>query len=193
VPAREDEPVVFFKSPREWDEWLAENHAVSSGVRVKIAKKGSGIASVAYPEVLDVAIAYGWIDGVRNALDETHFLQRFTPRGPRSRWSKINRDKATKLIESGRMKPAGLAEVEKAKVDGRWDAAYEPQRTAGVPDDLQRALDENPAAREFFATLGGQNRYAILYRVQDAKRPETRARRITQFVEMLSRGETLYP
>jgi uncharacterized protein YdeI (YjbR/CyaY-like superfamily) len=188
-----DEPVLFFDSPEAWDAWLDENHASSRGVRVKIAKKGKGIATVAYPEVLDIAIAYGWIDGVRHAFDDTYFLQRFTPRGPRSKWSKINRDKATKLIESGKMNPAGLTEVERAKADGRWDAAYDSHRTATVPDDLQRALDANPTAAEFFATLNSQNRYAILYRLQDAKRPETRARRIAQFVEMLSRGEKLYP
>lgn len=188
-----DEPVLFFENANAWDAWLAENHASASGVRLKIAKKGSGIVSVAYPEVLDVAISYGWIDGVRNALDETHFLQRFVPRRPRSRWSKINREKAEALIASGRMKPAGLREVELAKGDGRWEAAYEGQRAATVPPDLQAALDANPAAREFFATLNSQNRYAVLYRVQDAKRPETRARRIAKFVDMLARGEKLHP
>jgi uncharacterized protein YdeI (YjbR/CyaY-like superfamily) len=188
-----DEPVLFFDSPEAWDAWLAENHTASSGVRVKIAKKNSGVASVVYPEVLDIAISYGWIDGVRHALDDTHFLQRFCPRGARSRWSKINRDKATRMIKSGEMKPAGRREVELAKADGRWAAAYDSHRTATVPDDLQAALDANPAAREFFATLNSQNRYAVLYRVQDAKKAETRARRIAQFVEMLAKGEKLYP
>jgi uncharacterized protein YdeI (YjbR/CyaY-like superfamily) len=188
-----DEPVVFFESPAAWDKWLAKNHASSTGVRVKIAKKESGIESVAYPEVLDIAISYGWIDGVRNGLDGTHFLQRFCPRKPRSKWSKVNREKATRMIESGEMKPAGMREVELAKADGRWEAAYDGYRTATVPDDLQAALDANPAAREFFSTLNSQNRYAVLYRVNDAKKPETRARRIAQFVEMLSRGEKLHP
>ena len=191
--AAPDEPTAFFDSAEAWDAWLAENHASSSGAWLKIAKKGSGIASVAYPEVLEVALCYGWIDGVRNGLDETYFLQRFTPRRARSRWSKINRAKATKLIASGEMKPVGLREVERAKSDGRWDAAYDSHRTATVPEDLRRALEENPAARECFATLDSQNRYAILYRVQDAKKPETRARRIARFVEMLSRGEKLHP
>ncbi|HEY1594730.1 MAG TPA: YdeI/OmpD-associated family protein [Thermoleophilaceae bacterium] len=188
-----DEPVVFFDSPEAWAEWLADNHESSSGVRVKIAKKGTGIASVAYPEVLDIAICYGWIDGVRHKLDDEHFLQRFCPRGSRSKWSKINRDKATRMIDSGEMKPAGMREVESAQADGRWAAAYDSHRTATVPDDLQEALDANPAAREFFATLNSQNRYAVLYRVGDAKKPETRARRIAQFVEMLARGEKLHP
>jgi len=187
-----DEPVLFFASPEEWDAWLAEHHEVASGVRVKVAKKGSGIASVAYPEVLDIAICYGWIDGVRNAFDEQFFLQRFTPRGSRSRWSKINRDKATGLIGSGRMKPAGMREVESAQADGRWDAAYDSHRTATVPDDLQRALDADPAAADAFAALDSQNRYAVLYRVQEAKRADTRARRIATFVEMLARGEKLH-
>jgi len=188
-----DEPVLFFEEAAAWDAWLADNHRRSSGVRLKIAKKGSGIASVAYPEVLDIAISYGWIDGVRHALDDAHFLQRFVPRRPRSRWSKINREKAEALIASGRMKPAGLRQVELAKQDGRWDAAYDGQRTATLPPDLEAALDANPAAREFFGTLNSQNRYAVLYRLQDAKRPETRARRIARFVEMLARGETLHP
>jgi uncharacterized protein YdeI (YjbR/CyaY-like superfamily) len=189
----DDHPIEFFDSPQAWDRWLAKHHESASGVWAKIAKKASGIRSVGYPEVLDIAISYGWIDGQRKALDGAHYLQKFTPRGPRSRWSKINRDKATKLIEAGEMKPAGMREVERAKTDGRWDAAYESYRTATVPDDLEQALDANPAAREFFATLNSQNRYAVLYRIQDAKRPETRARRIARFVEMLARGEKLYP
>jgi uncharacterized protein YdeI (YjbR/CyaY-like superfamily) len=188
----DDEPVLFFESPEAWDEWLADNHGQAGCVRVKIAKKGSGVESVAYPEVLDIAISYGWIDGVRNALDDDHFLQRFCPRGPRSKWSKINRDKATRMIESGQMKPAGMREVEAARADGRWEAAYDSHRTATVPDDLQEALDANPKAREFFATLNSQNRFAVLYRIQDAKKPETRARRIAKFVDMLARGETLH-
>jgi uncharacterized protein YdeI (YjbR/CyaY-like superfamily) len=191
--SKQELPVVFFESPEAWERWLDENHASSAGAWVKIAKKGSGLATVAYPEVLELAIAYGWIDGQRKALDDRHFLQRFTPRKPRSRWSKINRETAGRLIASGRMKPAGQAEVERAKADGRWDAAYESQRTATIPEDLARALDENPKARELFERLGSQNRYAILYRVGDAKRPETRARRIAQFVQMLNEGKMPYP
>ena len=186
-------PELPFESANAWDEWLAKNHESAPGVWAKLAKKATGVPSVAYPEVLDIAISYGWIDGQRKALDDTYFLQKFTPRGPRSRWSRINRDKATRMIESGDMKPAGLREVERAKADGRWDAAYHGQRTATVPEDLQQALDANPAAREFYATLNSQNRYAVLYRVNDAKKPETRARRIAQFVEMLAKGEKLHP
>lgn len=188
-----DMPELPFESADAWDEWLAKNHESAPGVWAKLAKKATGVPSVAYPEVLDIAISYGWIDGQRKALDDTYFLQKFTPRGPRSKWSKINCDKATRMIESGEMKPAGMREVERAKADGRWDAAYASQRTMTVPDDLQQALDANPAALRFFGTLNSQNRYAVLYRVHDAKRPETRERRIAQYVEMLAKGEKLYP
>lgn len=186
-------PTLPFATAEAWDAWLAEHHADSDGVWVKIAKKGSGVPTVAYPEVLDVALSYGWIDGQRKALDATWFLQKFTPRRARSRWSKINRDKATALIESGRMKPAGLREVERAKGDGRWDAAYDSQRTIPVPDDLARELEADPDARAFFESLDSQNRYAILYRLQDAKRPETRARRLEQFVRLLKERRRLHP
>jgi uncharacterized protein YdeI (YjbR/CyaY-like superfamily) len=189
----ETDPTVFCATLEEWEAWLAENHERAGGVWLKIAKKGTGIESVHYPEVLDAAIAHGWIDAVRHAHDDQYFLQRFTPRGPRSKWSKINRDKATQLIESGRMTPAGLREVERAKADGRWDAAYDGQRSMTVPDDLQRELDADPKAREFFESLNSQNRYAILYRLHDAKKPETRARRLEQFVTMLKEGKKLHP
>jgi len=186
-------PRLKFESAEAWDEWLAAHHDSTTGVWAMLAKKASGVPSVAYPEVLDIAISYGWIDAQRMPLDETYYLQKFCPRGPRSRWSKINRDKATRMIEGGEMKPAGMREVERAKADGRWDAAYDGQRSATVPPDLQEALDANPPAKEFFNTLNSQNRYAVLYRVNDAKKPETRARRIARFVEMLARGEKLYP
>jgi uncharacterized protein YdeI (YjbR/CyaY-like superfamily) len=191
VPAA-DLPQLAFASGAEWEAWLEQHHTDSDGIAVKIAKKGSGVASVAYPEVLDIALCFGWIDGRRNALDERFFLQRFGPRRPRSRWSKINRDKAEALIAAGRMRPAGLAEVERAKADGRWDAAYDGQRAMSVPEDLQRELDARPAAAAFFAGLSSQNRYAILYRLHDAKRPETRARRLEKFVAMLEAGETIH-
>jgi uncharacterized protein YdeI (YjbR/CyaY-like superfamily) len=184
---------IPFASATEWESWLEANHAMSAGVWIKMAKKDSGIESVRYPEVLDSALCFGWIDGRREALDEEYFLQRYTPRRSRSRWSRINREKAQLLIEAGRMRPAGLAEVERAKADGRWAAAYAGQRSIGVPDDLQRELDARPGAKAFFAELTGQNRYAILYRLQDAKKPETRARRLAQFVAMLEAGETLHP
>ncbi len=158
-----------------------------------MARKGSGIASVTHAEALEVALCYGWIDGQRKAEDDTHFLQRFTPRTPRSTWSKINRDKALKLIEEGRMQPAGLAEVDRARADGRWDAAYDAQSVATVPPDLQAAFDANPKAAAFFAKLDSRNRYSVLFRTQGAKKPETRARRIAQFVEMLAKGEKIYP
>jgi uncharacterized protein YdeI (YjbR/CyaY-like superfamily) len=190
---RDGLPIVSFLSPDEWEEWLEDEHATSRGVWLKIARKGTGRLSVSYDEALDVALAYGWIDGQKGRYDDEHWVQRFTPRTPRSRWSKINCARAGALIAAGRMRPAGLAEVERAKADGRWDAAYDGQSTATVPEDLQRALDARPAARDFFATLSGANRYAILYRVQDAKRPETRARRIAQFVEMLAERRTLHP
>ena len=188
----DSQPVLWFESADGFDAWLDENHASVDGIWLKFAKKGSGIRSLVYAEALDVALAYGWIDGQAKPIDEHWYMQRFTPRRKRSKWSKRNRDKAEALIASGAMKPAGMAEVERAQADGRWDAAYDSPRTATVPDDLQRALDASPAAREFFATLSSANRYAILYRVQDAKRPETRARRIEQYVAMLERGETFH-
>ena len=188
-----DDPTVFCATAQEWDAWLAANHETATGVWLRIAKKGSGVESARYPEVLDSAIAYGWIDAVRHADDDTHFLQRFTPRGPRSKWSKINRAKAEKLIAEGRMTERGMREVEKAKADGRWAAAYESQKNMPVPPDLQKELDADPKAREFFDSLSSQNRYAILYRLHDAKRPETRERRLKQFVEMLKKRETLHP
>jgi uncharacterized protein YdeI (YjbR/CyaY-like superfamily) len=190
---KDDLPVTPFASRDAWAAWLDESHATSPGVWVKIAKKGSGHPSVTYAEALEVALCYGWIDGRKGALDDEHWLQRFTPRRPRSKWSKLNCEKAAELIARGEMRPAGLAQVESAKADGRWDAAYAGQRTMTVPDDLQAALDADDAARAFFATLDGANRYAMLYRIQDAKRPETRARRIATFVEMLANGEKLHP
>jgi uncharacterized protein YdeI (YjbR/CyaY-like superfamily) len=186
-------PIVPFPSAQAWETWLAENHSTSKGLWLKIAKKGSGIDTVTYAEALDVALCYGWIDGQKGAFDETFWLQRFTPRGPRSKWSKVNRAKALDLIADERMQPAGLAAVEQARHDGRWEHAYASQSTAPVPEDLQRELDRNPAAASFFATLDSTNRYAVLYRIQDAKKPETRVRRIEKFVAMLGRGEKLHP
>ncbi len=181
-----------FASADAWHRWLAEHHAASPGLWVMIAKKGSGIASVHYPDVLESALCFGWIDGHRRARDEQYFLQRFTPRRARSRWSQINRETAERLIAEGRMAPAGLAEVERARADGRWDAAYAGQRTMEIPPDLQRELDARPDAAAFYAGLSSQNRYAILYRLHDAKKPETRARRLATFVAMLEAGETLH-
>jgi uncharacterized protein YdeI (YjbR/CyaY-like superfamily) len=193
VGAEDGLPKIPFASAAEWEEWLAANHTVSDGVWIKMAKKDADIQSVRYPEVLESALCYGWIDGQREALDERYFLQRFTPRRPRSKWSRINREKAERLIAEGRMHSAGLAEVRRAEADGRWEVAYEGQKRSTVPDDLRRELDARPQAKAFFAELSSQNRYAILYRLQDAKRPETRARRLAKFVAMLEAGETIHP
>lgn len=186
-------PPVGFADAPAWTTWLATHHSLSEGVWLKIAKKGSGRNSVTYAEALEVAITWGWIDGQKLKLDETWWLQRFTPRGPRSVWSKINREKALALIASGRMEPAGLAEVDRAKRDGRWEAAYESQSRATVPPDLAAALAANSRAAEFFEKLDSGNRYAVLFRVHAAKKPETRATRIAKFVEMLARHEKLHP
>lgn len=176
-----------------WTRWLRRHHESAAGIWLRIAKKGSGIASIDHPQALEEALCHGWIDGQRKSDDAQYFLQRFTPRTPRSMWSQINRDKACKLIDDGRMQPAGLAEVARAKADGRWDAAYEGASVATVPPDLQAALDANRKAAKFFATLDARNRYAVLFRTQGAKKPETRARRIEKFVEMLARGEKIHP
>jgi uncharacterized protein YdeI (YjbR/CyaY-like superfamily) len=189
-----DPEVRPFATAEDWEAWLREHHeTVTAGVWIKFARKASGIPTVTYGEALQVALRFGWIDGQARSVDERFYLQRFTPRRARSVWSKRNREFATALIEAGEMEPAGLREVERARADGRWDAAYDAPSTATVPDDLQAALDREPAAAEFFAGLNSQNRYAILHRVQTAKRPETRARRIERFVAMLAAGERLYP
>ena len=180
-----------FASPEAWERWLEQNHETSRGLWLKIAKKGSGIDSVTYAEALDAALCFGWIDGQKGAWDERFFLQRFTPRGGRSKWSQVNRDHVARLTAEGRMRPAGVAEVERAKADGRWDAAYAPPSRMEVPDDLARALEADPKAKAAFDALDRTNRYAILYRLGDAKRPETRARRLAQYVEMLARGEKI--
>jgi uncharacterized protein YdeI (YjbR/CyaY-like superfamily) len=185
-------PTLLFPAPADLERWLEDNHGSSEGVWLRIAKKGSGERSVTYAEALELALAFGWIDSQKRALDETHFLQRFTPRRPRGRWSRINREKAEALIEAGRMRPAGMAEVEAARADGRWEAAYEGQARAAVPEDLRRELASRPAAKRFFEELDGANRYAILYRLDEAKKPETRERRLRKFVEMLERGERIH-
>jgi len=186
-------PVQAFASQEAWQQWLAKHGAASSGIWLKFAKKTSGVASISKAEAIESALAFGWIDGQLDKLDEIFWLTRFTPRGPRSKWSQVNVATATKLLATGRMTPAGLAEVDKAKADGRWDGAYAPQSKAEIPDDLQAALDADPAAKAFFATLTGANRFAVLYRVHDAKTQKTRAARIEKFVAMLARGETLHP
>jgi uncharacterized protein YdeI (YjbR/CyaY-like superfamily) len=184
-------PTIFFSSVGEWEDWLEANQR-GPGVWIKVAKKASGIESVTTAEALDVALCFGWIDSRREALDDQYFLQRYTPRQPRGRWSRINREKVERLTAEGRMRASGLAEVDRAKADGRWAAAYDGQRTATVPDDLRRELEARPTAKAFFETLNSQNRYAILYRLDDAKKPETRARRLAKFVAMLEAGETIH-
>jgi uncharacterized protein YdeI (YjbR/CyaY-like superfamily) len=187
----DDLPVLLFAGRDELEAWL-ETNPDAAGVWLKIAKKGAPEASVTYAEALDVALCFGWIDSQKRGLDATHFLQRFTPRRPRGRWSKINREKAEALHAAGAMRPAGAAEVAAAKADGRWEAAYEGQRSIAVPADLQRELDANRKAAEFFAALDGANRYAILYRLDEAKKPETRERRLGKFIAMLERGEKVH-
>ena len=186
-------PSLASTSKRKWVDWLAKQYDKSAGVWLKLAKKDSGIPSVNYEEALDVALCYGWIDGQKKGFDDKYWLQKFTPRGSKSIWSKINTEKAERLIASGEMNPAGLKAIELAKQDGRWDAAYSSQKNMSVPDDFQAALDKNQKAKTFFATLNSVNRYAILFRIQTAKKAETRTRRIQQFVEMLERNEKLYP
>lgn len=186
-----EQPVLFFATPADLEAWLDEHGEESDGIWLKFAKKASEIQSVVYAEAVEIALCHGWIDGQAKRLDDDHYLQKFTPRRPRSTWSKINREKAERLIAEGRMRPAGLREVDRAKEDGRWDAAYDSPRAATVPDDFRAALDAEPAALEFFESLGSTKRYSFLYRITDAKRPETRARRIAEYVELLARGETL--
>ncbi len=184
-------PTVEHPTPGAWRRWLEANHASSQGVWLKFAKKGSGQTTVNHPQALEEALCYGWIDGQLRPLDEQFYLIRFTPRRPRSTWSENNRVKATELIEQGRMRPAGLAQVEAAKADGRWDAAYPPQSRASVPDDFQRALDADPDAGAFFATLTGSARYAFLYRLHHVKGACKRAEVISRYVELLGQGKTL--
>lgn len=185
-------PALGFADADAFGRWLEAHHATSPGLWLQIPKKGRGVAGPTYGEALDEALRFGWIDSQKIKLDADAYLQRFTPRTARSRWSKVNRNKIEALTAAGRMAPAGVAEVERAKADGRWDAAYDPPSTATAPPDLQQALDENPAAGAFFASLSSSNRFSIVYRINDAKRPETRARRIARYVEMCARGETIH-
>jgi uncharacterized protein YdeI (YjbR/CyaY-like superfamily) len=184
---------LLFPHQKAWAAWLARNHDKSPGVWVRLAKKASGIPSVSYSEALEVALCHGWIDARKKSESETTWLQQFTPRATKSIWSKINREKAMALVKAGRMKRAGLAQIERAKKDGRWEAAYDSPSSATAPPELQAALDQNARAKAFYATLDSQNRYAILFRIQTAKKPETRAKRIQRFVEMLENNEKLHP
>jgi len=184
-------PLIELPDRDAWEAWLEQHHETSPGVWLKLAKKGAPRATVTQAEAIELALCFGWIDGQIGRVDESFYRQRFTGRRPRSKWSQINRNKALDLIDRGLMRPAGLDQVRRAQEDGRWDAAYEPQSTATVPPDFAAALAASPEAEAFFATLTGVRRYAFLYRIQDAKRPETRARRIAGFVELLAQRRTL--
>lgn len=186
-------PVILCQQPQDWADWLDRHHDTSAGVWLRLAKKASGQQSISYHEAVEEALCYGWIDSQSKRHDDQWWLQKFTPRGPKSVWSKVNREKVERLIASGHMKPAGLRAVEAAKQDGRWAAAYDAPSTASVPADFQTELDKNPVAKDFFATLDSRNRYAILYRLQTAKKAETRARRTQQFIDMLANKEKIYP
>lgn len=187
-----DRPIMAFESAQQWDAWLMEHGASSPGIYIKLAKKNSGLRSVTNAEALEVALCHGWIDAIRKRYDESCFLQKYVPRGPRSIWSEINKKKAQQLIGAKLMHPAGLAVVERAKSNGQWDKAYAPAKRITVPSDLESALKKNKNAAAFFKTLTGSNRYAILHRLHTAKKEETRAKRLALFMGMLERGETIY-
>jgi uncharacterized protein YdeI (YjbR/CyaY-like superfamily) len=188
----DDIPIRAFKDAKVWESWLAKNQTDINGIWMRIAKKASGKKSITYPEALEVALCYGWIDGLKRPESETTWLQRFTPRRQRSLWSKINRDKALGLIACGRMTSGGLQEIERAKQDGRWEAAYSSPGAAAVPPDFKKELNRHPAANAFFKTLSRTNRYAIIWRLQTAKKAETRAKRMRSFIEMLEKGDSIH-
>jgi uncharacterized protein YdeI (YjbR/CyaY-like superfamily) len=189
----EDPPVLVFEHQQAWEDWLSQNHKSVPGVWVRLAKKGSKLRSLTHSEALETALCYGWIDAQKKPESSSAWLERFTPRGKRSIWSKINCQKASALLECGRMKDSGLKEMQRAQEDGRWQRAYDSPGTATVPEDFQAALDKNARAKAFFATLESRNRYAILFRIQTVKKAETRARKITEFVAMLERQEKIHP
>lgn len=184
---------ITFASQEDWEAWLGSHGEAADGVWLRLAKKSAEQPTLTYAQAVEGALCHGWIDGQKQAESEHYWLQRFTPRTTKSIWSKINKAKAEALIAAGRMQPAGLREIDRARQDGRWEAAYSSASTSTMPDDLQQALDTNPKARQFFATLDSQNRYAVLFRIQNVKRAETRARKISQFIDMLSRGEKIHP
>lgn len=186
-------PTALFEQLQDWLAWLKENHNTSPGLWLQLAKKDSGVQSVTYPEAVEGALCYGWIDGQKKAHDAQYWLQKFTPRADKSIWSNINKTKALALIKSGKMQPAGLKAIERAKANGRWDAAYESASKSAVPDDFQAMLDNNVRARKFFETLDSANRYAVLFRIQTSKNPETRAKKMLRLVQMLKRHEKVHP
>jgi uncharacterized protein YdeI (YjbR/CyaY-like superfamily) len=192
APASAGPPIRSFKNAEAWESWLEENQTATDGLWMRIAKKASGVRSITYPEAVEVALCYGWIDGQKKPESETTWLQRFVPRRPRSLWSKINREKALALIASGKMRPAGLKEIDRARTDGRWEAAYNSPKDAPIHPDFQNALNENPRAKAFFSTVNAANRYAIIWRLHTAKKAETRERLTRKFIEMLEKGETLH-
>jgi uncharacterized protein YdeI (YjbR/CyaY-like superfamily) len=193
MAAGEKDAIRAFATKKAWAKWLDANHAKATGIWIKLPKQGVDLASVSRKEALDLALCYGWIDATARRVDDEYWVQRFTPRRPRSTWSKINCTRVEELIAAGEMQPSGLREIERAKADGRWEAAYSGPRAVTVPDDLQRALAKHKGARDFFASLDSRNRYAILHRLEIAGKPETRARRLEKFVEMLRKKERIYP
>ncbi|MEO7082525.1 MAG: YdeI/OmpD-associated family protein [Flavobacteriales bacterium] len=192
VPDPDNRPILIFETAQDWDAWLAQHGGNSPGIFIKMAKKASGVLSVNYAEALEVALCHGWIDAVRNRFDDTYFLQKYTPRGPRSIWSEINKKKVQRLIKAKLMQPAGLATVKRAKENGQWERAYAPARSITIPPELEAALKKNKKAAVFFKTLKASNRYAILHRLHTAKKEETRVRRLALFMGMLERGETIH-
>lgn len=190
VTTKPELPVIPFANRDNWAAWLEQHHATSNGIRLKLAKKGTHIASISQEEAVEIALCFGWIDSQADRFNDDHWLLRFTPRRPKSKWSQINRARAESLLQNGDMRPAGLREVQRAKADGRWDAAYEAPSTATVPEDLRHELDRNEGARAYFDSLDSRNRYAILYQIQDARKPETRARRIAKYVNLLREQKT---
>lgn len=185
-------PILFFQNQLSFEDWLRV-HQDELGVLIKLAKKGSGFKSISYDEAVESALCFGWIDSQANSLDTQFYLQKFSPRRSKSKWSRLNCEKAEALISLGRMQPAGLHQVELARLDGRWEAAYDSPTTITIPADLQQALDDNPKAREFFTSLDSQNRYAILHRLQLTRKPDARLAKIDKFIEMLSKHEKIYP
>lgn len=187
-----DRPILKFETPAELEAWFEANADTSDGIFITFSKKGSPVSLPSYDVVIDLALRYGWIDSMVKGIDEHYFAMTYTPRRARSPWSKINREKAEEMIAAGTMKPSGLAAVEQAKSNGRWESAYAGQATSETPQDFLDVLATNPKAAAFFETLSGQNKYAVYFRLNDAKKPETRARRIAKFVEMFERGEKFY-
>lgn len=184
-------PILTFADAQAWNIWLGKNYTDQTGIWIKIAKKASGIPSVTYAEAVDEALCYGWIDGLKRSYDERYFLQRFTPRRKRSVWSKVNIGKVEELIAAGRMQAQGLTEIELAKADGRWDAAYESQANATIPDDLVGALDQNPSAKEFFESLTKAEKYSVLWRLMTSRTPETRSKRLVSMIDSLAAGKKI--